>query len=86
MKENQLIKKSLPTINNIAPALFLIGLIGNSIWKLSIFQHLKMIGAWMVLGIIFYKLIYWKTYKNENKSNLILLLILGIIVLVWLII
>jgi hypothetical protein len=86
MKENQLIKKSLPTINNIAAALFLIGLIGNSIWKLSIFQHLKMIGAWMVLGMIFYKLIYWKTYKNENKSNLILLLILGIIVLVWLII
>jgi hypothetical protein len=86
MKENQLIKKSLPTIKNIALALFLIGWIGNSIWKLSIFQHLKMIGAWMVLGIIFYKLIYWKTYKNENKSNLIFFLIVGIIVLVWLII
>lgn len=86
MKENQLIKKSIPTINNIALALFLIGLLGNNIWKLSIFQHLKMIGAWMVLGIIFYKLIYWKTYKNENKSNLVLLLILVLIVLAWLII
>lgn len=86
MKENQLIKKSIPTINNIALALFLIGLLGNSIWKLPVFQHLKMIGAWMVLGIIFYKLIYWKTYKNENKSNLVLLIILGIIVVIWLII
>lgn len=86
MKENQLIKKSIPTINNIAMALFLIGLLGNSIWKLPIFQLLKMIGAWMVLAIIFYKLIYWKTYKNENKSNLVLLLILVLIVLAWLII
>ena len=86
MKENQLIKKSIPTINNIALALFLIGMLGNSILKLPIFQHLKMIGAWMVLGIIFYKLIYWKTYKNENKSNLVLLLILVLIVLAWLII
>lgn len=40
----------------------------------------------MILGIIFYKFMYWKTYKNENKSNLVFLIILGIIVLVWLII
>ena len=86
MKENQWIKKSIPTIHNIALVLFLIGWLGGKIWKLSIFQHLKMIGAWMVLAIIFYKLIYWKTYKNENKSNLVFLIILGIIVLVWLII
>ena len=86
MKENQLIKKSLPTINNIALALFFIGWLGYSIWKQPILQHIKMLAAWMVLAIIFYKLIYWKTYKNENKSNLVFLIILGIIVLVWLII
>ena len=70
MKENQLIKKSIPTINNLALALFFIGWLGYAIWKQPILQHIKMLGAWMILGIIFYKLIYWKTYKNENKSLL----------------
>ena len=86
MKENQWIKKSIPTIHNIALVLFLIGWLGGKIWKLPILHDIMMIGAWMVLAIIFYKLIYWKTYKNENKSNLILLLILVLIVLAWLVI
>lgn len=86
MKENQWIKKSIPTIHNIALVLFLIGWLGGKIWKLSILHDIMMIGAWMVLAIIFYKLIYWKTYKNENKSNLVFLLILVLIVLAWLII
>lgn len=86
MKENQWIKKSIPTIHNIALVLFLIGWLGGKIWKLPILHDIMIIGAWMILGIIFYKLLYWKTYKNENKSNLILLLILGIIAIVWLII
>ena len=86
MKENQWIKNSIPTIHNIALALFVIGWLGGKIWKLPILHEIMIIGAWMILGIIFYKLMYWKTYKNENKSNLILLLILGIIAIVWLII
>lgn len=86
MKENQLIKKSIPTIHNIALVLFLIGWLGGKIWKLPILHDIMIIGAWMILGIIFYKLMYWRTYKNENKSNLILLLILVLIVLAWLII
>ena len=86
MIENQWIKKSIPTIHNIALALFVIGWLGGKIWKLPILHDIMIIGAWMILGIIFYKLMYWKTYKNENKSNLILLLILGIIAIVWLII
>ena len=86
MKENQWIKKSIPTIHNIALVLFSIGWLGGKIWKLPILHDIMIIGAWMILGIIFYKLIYWKTYKNENKSNLIFLLILVLIVLVWLII
>lgn len=86
MKENQWIKKNLPTINNIALALFFIGWLGSKIWEQPILHHMWMVGIWMILGLILYKLIYWKTYKNENKSNLILILILGIIAIVWLII
>lgn len=86
MKENQWIKKSIPTIHNIALVLFLIGWLGGKIWKLPILHDIMIIGAWMILGIIFYKLMYWRTYKNENKSNLVLLLILVLIVLAWLII
>ena len=86
MKENQWIKKSIPTIHNIALALFVIGWLGGKFWKVPILHEIMIIGAWMILGIIFYKLMYWKTYKNENKSNLILLLIIGIIAIVWLII
>ena len=86
MKEIQWIKKNLSTINIIALALFIIGWLGGKIWEQPILHHVKMVGIWMILGLILYKLIYWKTYKNENKSNLILLIILVIIVLAWLII